>query len=438
MFIQRSVAGLDTLPERGNVRQSAATFLSRIRTQLLGGVLLGILVPGFSITGLSTLPTGVPVVDNSMVGAFCALLVGFMMFRKVTALPGASAILSVIPAFVMSYGLIIVLFFLLRLEYSRFLFLVSFGSVAAWFMVLLVAVSRLQRPTMAYVPLGAALGLRRIPSVRWIEVTAPEKIVPGHSMPLVVDLNSSELSEAWERTLADEALAGRPIFNAKPLSESLSGRVQIEHLSENTFGHLAIDTIYAPAKRYIDVIFAAFALVFFLPLMLLVAAAIRIDSRGPAIFRQVRMGHGGRTFTVYKFRSMRLQPEGRDKQGDMTLSDDHRITRVGRFIRMTRLDELPQIVNILRGEMSWIGPRPEALRLSEWYEAEIPFYKYRHIVRPGITGWAQVKQGHVVDVDDVKEKLEYDLYYIKHFSVWMDLLIALKTVQVMVTGHGAK
>ncbi|MEM7768644.1 MAG: sugar transferase [Pseudomonadota bacterium] len=438
MYIHQSTVDFGAPSKTDDARNAAAKVLSRIRTQLAGGIIMAIVLPGLAVSQMKLLPIGPAFFDNSFIGAFCALLIGFMMYRKVTALPGANAILSVVPAFVMSYGLVIVLFFMLRLEYSRPLFVLSFGFVTTWFMLVLVAISRLQRPVMSYVPEGMARDLCRIKSVRWIEVAKPDKIVRGHPMPLVVDLNAAGLSEQWERAIAEEAVAGRPIFNAKQLNESLSGRVQIEHLSENTFGHLSVDTIYAPAKRYIDVMFAAIALVFFAPLMLLLAAIIRIDSRGPAVFRQTRMGYRGQTFTVYKFRSMRERSPNADRAADMTQSDDDRITRVGRFIRKTRLDELPQVLNILKGEMSWIGPRPEALRLSEWYENEIAFYRYRHIVRPGITGWAQVKQGHVVDVDDVKEKLEYDLYYIKHFSVWMDFMIALKTVQVILTGHGAK
>lgn len=123
---------------------------------------------------------------------------------------------------------------------------------------------------------------------------------------------------------------------------------------------------------------------------------------------------------------------------DMTLADDARITRVGRFIRKTRIDELPQLLNILLGHMSWIGPRPETLRLAGWYDSELAFYRYRHIVRPGITGWAQVKQGHVTSVADVRDKLQFDFYYVKNFSIWLDALICIHTVRVMLTGHGAK
>jgi lipopolysaccharide/colanic/teichoic acid biosynthesis glycosyltransferase len=122
----------------------------------------------------------------------------------------------------------------------------------------------------------------------------------------------------------------------------------------------------------------------------------------------------------------------------VTKDNDPRITRAGRILRKTRIDELPQLFNILMGEMSWIGPRPEAKVLSDWYEQEIPFYRYRHVVRPGITGWAQVCQGHVASIEDVQKKLEYDFYYAKHFSLWLDVLVALKTIGIMVSGRGAK
>ena len=122
----------------------------------------------------------------------------------------------------------------------------------------------------------------------------------------------------------------------------------------------------------------------------------------------------------------------------MTSDDDDRITRVGGFLRRSRIDELPQIWNILKGEMSWIGPRPEAQVLSSWYTGEIPFYRYRHVVKPGISGWAQVNQGHVAEVDDVHLKLHFDFYYIKYFSPWLDLLIVFRTIRTMASGFGSR
>jgi lipopolysaccharide/colanic/teichoic acid biosynthesis glycosyltransferase len=151
------------------------------------------------------------------------------------------------------------------------------------------------------------------------------------------------------------------------------------------------------------------------------------------------MGYRGKKFRMYKFRSMRpTSVSGDSRSAAITQDEDARVTRLGKYLRRFRIDELPQIVNILKGEMSWIGPRPEAVPLSLWYEAELPFYRYRHIVRPGITGWAQVNQGHVAQVEDVLWKLQYDFYYIKNFSFWLDLLIVARTVRTVLSGFGAR
>jgi lipopolysaccharide/colanic/teichoic acid biosynthesis glycosyltransferase len=196
---------------------------------------------------------------------------------------------------------------------------------------------------------------------------------------------------------------------------------------------------YQRVKYTFDWVAAAVAIVVLLPVLLATALAVRLSSPGPVIFRQKRMGYRGQPFIVYKFRTMRAEPStDGERDAAMTRTNDARITRVGRILRHTRLDELPQLVNILRGEMSWIGPRPEAEVLSKWYESEIPFYRYRHIVRPGITGWAQVCQGHAAGVDEVRSKLHYDFYYIKHFSPWIDLLIVARTIHTMLTGFGSK
>jgi lipopolysaccharide/colanic/teichoic acid biosynthesis glycosyltransferase len=172
--------------------------------------------------------------------------------------------------------------------------------------------------------------------------------------------------------------------------------------------------------------------------MVLIAIAIRCDSRGPALFRQKRVGHAGRPITIYKFRTMRPVDVEDERSAAMTQDGDERITRVGRLLRTLRIDELPQIFNILKWEMSWIGPRPEAEVLSVWYTSEIPFYRYRHVVKPGISGWAQVNQGHVAEVDEVHRKLQYDFYYIKYFSPWLDILILFRTIKTMLTGWGAR
>jgi lipopolysaccharide/colanic/teichoic acid biosynthesis glycosyltransferase len=277
-----------------------------------------------------------------------------------------------------------------------------------------------------------------IPEVNWVELRRDDPD-PDRYHVIVADLRS-DIPDEWERFLADRALNGTLVMHVKQMEESLTGRVAIEHLSENTLGSLIPGIVFGKFKRAGDLLTSIIALPLMLPFLAIVALIIRFDSPGPVLFRQERMGYRGQPFTMYKFRSMRhaAAAAADARSAAMTRSDDDRITRVGRVLRHYRIDELPQVFNIIRGEMSWIGPRPEAVALSLWYESELPFYRYRHIVRPGITGWAQVKQGHVADVDEVLWKLHYDFYYIKNFSFWLDLLIIARTIRTVLSGFGAR
>jgi sugar transferase (PEP-CTERM system associated) len=189
-------------------------------------------------------------------------------------------------------------------------------------------------------------------------------------------------------------------------------------------------------KRLLDVVMAGTGLVLAAPLMLLTAIAVAIDSRGPILYRQVRAGEFGRPFTLYKFRSMRVDAE----QGGARFAeeDDPRVTRVGRFIRKTRVDELPQLVNVLRGEMSMVGPRPERPVFVEQLDSQVPYFKQRLYVKPGVTGHAQVRCRYGATAEDHLEKLQYDLYYIKSHSVMFDLSIILDTVKVVLLRIGAR
>ena len=193
------------------------------------------------------------------------------------------------------------------------------------------------------------------------------------------------------------------------------------------------DYPYLHVKRLFDIVSSGTALVFLSPLLLLVAAAILLGSGRPVIFRQRRIGTGGRPFVALKFRTMLL---GSEKGAPTTAEHDPRITRLGRFLRRTRLDELPQLWNVFKGEMSLIGPRAESAECVAEYEALIPSYHLRHLVKPGITGWAQVNYPYGADYADAIEKLRYDLYYIRHHSLRLDAMIVLKTVQVMVSARG--
>jgi len=437
-YIQ-SVSVSDRTQSPKNWAWVIADAMSRIRFQLTGGLLLAVAAPAIARGKYERFGDALSSYEHSIIGTTAALLLGYLIFRKMTVLPGARAVTNVIPSFLTSYAFIVALFFIMRIDYSRYQFLLSFVCACIWFMLILFFVARFRRPVFYVIPSAFSARLKSYRGVTWRELKSIKLLSKNRHIPVIADFHHSALDPDWERAIAEEAIRGRRVLSARQLSESLTGRLQIEHLSENSFGHLAPDSLYAPTKRYVDLLTAAAVLAIFWPVMLVTAILIRCETKGPAIFRQERMGFRGKTFTVFKFRSMRVQSEGEATlTSDKTLSDDDRITRVGRFIRNTRIDELPQILNILRGDMSWIGPRPETMRLSMWYEREIPFYRYRHIVRPGLSGWAQVKQGHVTEVEDIRLKLEYDMFYVKHFSVWLDFLIAIKTVAVVFTGKGAK
>jgi sugar transferase (PEP-CTERM system associated) len=190
-------------------------------------------------------------------------------------------------------------------------------------------------------------------------------------------------------------------------------------------------------KRTFDLLASAVLLVVAAPVMALTAIAISLESGGPVIFRQERAGRGGRPFVLLKFRSMRADAEADGKPRWATREDD-RVTAVGRFIRKLRIDELPQLFNVLKGEMSLVGPRPERPGFVEDLAREIPFYQVRHTVKPGITGWAQVRCEYGASVEDAKRKLQFDLYYVKNHSLVLDLLIAFETVRVVLSGKGAR
>ena len=408
----------------------------RLRFQLLGGLLFAIVLP--LLARLAHDPNVIHTVNLQATVIACAVahLTGFFVYRRIATFPGVASTGYILSTFLFAYGAVFLVIFFARIDYSRFQAAGSFLMSTLWYFGHTIATRSLETYRLAIVPHGNVDEIEKVGQVRWVRLRSP-RVKPDNVGGVVVDLRA-DLPQDWERYITDCALSGIPVFHVKQIAESLTGRVAIEHLSENTLGSINPNLAYFKIKQMVDWWGALAVLLFGTPLFALIALAIQLDSPGPVLFKQQRMGYRGRTFTVYKFRTMYHVEVGMDLNRAITRQGDARITRVGRLLRKTRLDELPQIINILKGEMSWIGPRPEAVVLSRWYEAELPFYRYRHIVRPGISGWAQVNQGHVAAVDEVLEKLHYDFYYIKHFSPWLDILILLKTVRTMVTGFGAK
>lgn len=380
---------------------------------------------------------------NSLIATFVALLAGVALFRRLCNFPGVRSYEYVLPSFFTSYGLVTAVLLAFRFDYIVSVLVTSLMFVVTTFFIICYLTQRQTSYMFHVVPCGDMARLHGISHVEWSYLQEP--VLPDVAgSGIVVDLRA-DIGDAWERLLAAAALAGVPVFHLKLLLESITGQVEIEHISENNLGSLNPNEGYAKIKQVLDILIALVALPLFAPALLLVAVAIKLDSRGPVLFRQERVGFRGKPFRVYKFRTMRpvsgfVSGSGAGNARDLaiTLSDDDRITRLGRFLRRTRIDEIPQIVNILRGEMSWIGPRPEAIALSSWYQTEISFYSYRHVLKPGITGWAQVNQGHVAEIHDVHYKLCYDFYYIKYLSAWLDALIVFRTIRTVLTGSGAK
>jgi sugar transferase (PEP-CTERM system associated) len=241
------------------------------------------------------------------------------------------------------------------------------------------------------------------------------------------------------RQLLQLKFSGVGVEDAHSFNERLTGRILLEHLSPSWLilsDGFCKSGFLTTAKRTTDIILSLIALIINLPILAVVAAAIWLETGRPILFRQKRTGLGGREFEILKFRSMcqNAEPNG----PSWTANDDARITSVGRFIRNCRLDELPQLFNVLRGEMSLVGPRPERPYFCRLLEETIPFFALRHSVRPGITGWAQIKYKYGASIEEAKTKLEYDLFYIKHLSILLDVVILFETAKVVLWGRGAK
>jgi sugar transferase (PEP-CTERM system associated) len=240
----------------------------------------------------------------------------------------------------------------------------------------------------------------------------------------------------------DELLAcrirGIPVVDLAGHIEKSRGEVPIDSLKASwlVYGRGFVQGAGRRAiKRVFDIVSSSVLLVLLSPVMLLTVIAIRLDSPGAAIYRQTRIGLGGRTFTCLKFRSMRADAE-KDGVARWAAKNDQRITRIGTFLRKTRIDELPQLFSVLSGEMSLVGPRPERPAFVEELKRQIPFYEIRHTVKPGITGWAQVRYQYGATMDEAHRKHQFDLYYVKNNSLWLDLLVLVETVSVIAFGEG--
>lgn len=280
-------------------------------------------------------------------------------------------------------------------------------------------------------PRGASVDLDRVPPGSVVRLANREGVDE-----VVVALDEARGKLPLEDLIRCR-LSGKPVLDSATFCESVLRRISLSQVRTSFFALGAgLASAHGPVKRALDVAIGLAGLAVALPVLAILAVAIKADSEGPVLYSQARVGLGGRVFRLWKLRSMRSDAE---REGAVwARSGDDRITRVGRFIRKSRLDELPQLFNVLAGDMSLVGPRPERPVFVERLKAEVPFYALREAVRPGITGWAQIRYPYGASVEDAQNKLEFDLYYLKNGTLFLDLAILFHTVRHVLWGRGAR
>lgn len=395
----------------------------------LGLIFTAFVMTAFAIDAINDLPT-----QNSI------LLVMLSYLATAFTLPLIARYLLVdrkyyiIPVVFSVYGIALAFVVILRFDYS--LLLITTGCFASFMWLFITTVLRTSDKKLTlhiidnfdYTPLLNHSGL----DVHLLSEPYQQSDI---SYGLVVDLHQN-LHSHQEKFIADCSLNAIPVHHAENIKEMIEGKVQVMHLAENSIGTLQPNPIYQIFKRVFETAIIISTLPLTLLVMFITAILIRLESAGPIIFTQERVGQAGKVFKIYKFRSMTVKKSCAEDK--FATEETARITRLGKIIRKVRIDELPQLFNVLKGDMALIGPRPEQESFVKLFEQDIPFYGYRHMVKPGITGWAQTVQGYADDTDTTKEKLAYDLYYIKHLSFWLDVNIVFKTIRTMLTGFGAK
>jgi len=380
------------------------------------------------------MPLSYTTVYNSFLITLAVYSVCVITLPRVTKFLLVDKSLYVLPVMLSLYSLAIIAIVLLRIEYSRPTLIYGFAIVLFW---LLISARFNHQNAILKLQAIDNFALSSFNNNQHIEI---ETMSPPYNLKkikdgLVVNLHKS-LTAEQEKFIADCSINNKIVYHSETIKEMIEGKVQTTHLSENALNALNINPSYRLIKRFIETALILLSLPIFLPLMLIISIAIKLESKGPIFYTQQRVGQGGNIFKIYKLRSMEV---GCPKADSKFATEEHaRITNIGRFIRKARIDEIPQFFNVIKGEMALIGPRPEQKSFVKAFEAEIPFYGYRHMVKPGITGWAQTVQGYTADTDSTREKLAHDLYYIKHLSFWLDVNIFFKTLKTMMTGFGAK
>jgi exopolysaccharide biosynthesis polyprenyl glycosylphosphotransferase len=423
-------------------------FLRSVFLSDMAVLVLGILAGSWSAFGTPAIWTVSPVGGGSVwtlvgllaLSATIASYVSFMSWADIAPRPSYGRAFGIVAVTVAltAVGLVIA-----RTYWSRQFLVVT---VVVWLVLMLSYRFVLRRrpwsERMVLVTGEESLAedLGNAPHTSVVEFYRPRDEPPGDPLPagttLVVDLRAL-LSEEMAQWVSSASIAGSYIRALAPTYEEHTGRIPMVHLAEGwELSQPVHANGYGPLKRVIDIVLTAVTLPLWLVLAAVIWIAVRIDSPGPVIYRQERVGREGSRFTLYKFRTMVKDAEINGPK--FAAEDDPRLTRTGRLLRKTRMDELPQLWNVFTGKLSLVGPRPERPVFVDEYVRTIPFYNNRSLVRPGVTGWAQVNYGYADDEADTIEKLTYDLYYVKHMALGLDFQILGKSIWTVLTGFGAR
>ncbi|AAZ18530.1 probable bacterial sugar transferase [Psychrobacter arcticus 273-4] len=370
-------------------------------------------------------------VFNILTSGTLTLLTLFTL-NLIRQFPGITSTSYILPVFLFWFAIIFTLATPTDFPFSLTYYYLSSICLFSYLFIVNIINGHYQVQTLAYIPVGRATDMpKQVPSADWmkLDTTNLEQDVSG----IVTDLHSDDLTDDWQKFIANKTLEGIPVYHYRNIRESLTGRVRINHMYENELGSLLPCENYMLIKYCLDFLIILILLPFTLIICLLTAIAIKREDGGKVFYVQSRVGYRGKPIKVYKFRSMR-----ENAKEILTVDSDDRITKVGKFIRKTRVDELPQFINVIKGEMSLIGPRAEFIDFAVKLEKQVPFFNYRHIVKPGISGWAQVNQGYATGAEETQLKIEYDFYYIKHISFTLDLLIFFRTIHTTLTGFGSR
>lgn len=416
----------------------------RRASRMLSWALLGLVLFGIN-TGLAEYLHHAGVVTyvftRTVLWAIVPYLCTFVLLHRSLHLPAIEGNSLIGMSATLPFGLLLIVFAAFHIEYSRGALLLGYVTTLAWSGIGYRRFVQNYVPVFGYTDPRTLEQLEAILAMPGATPPTPTRFEFIHSIEDAVHCDGLMLDRTAtadpERTraLARLKLSHVRMYSVDRVGEMLTGRVGIEHIDENFLDDYARHYLYGFVKRVLDIAAALCLAPVALPLAALTALAVRLESAGPALFQQARVGRFGEPFTMLKFRSMTVQP---DATAQFARRHDPRVTRVGRVIRKYRLDELPQLWNVLVGDMSLIGPRPEQVPMVDMFADTIAYYPYRHLVRPGLSGWAQVQQGYVGTHAETVTKLSYDLYYVKHCSFALDLLIAVKTVRTLLTGYGAR